>query len=137
MSGLNKVMLIGNLCRDPELKEVSGTAICKFSLATSKEWKGDDGDKNKKTEFHNIVCFRKTAELAGKYLSKGKKVYVEGEIQTRSWDDKDTGAKKYMTEIVANNIQFLSEPKERSHAGEDASSSAQIKDFETNEVIPF
>lgn len=107
MSGVNKVILIGRLGKDPELKDVSGTSICNFSIATSDEWKDDSGEKQEKTEWHDIVAFRKTAEIAGKYLTKGREVYIEGKLQTRSWDDKETGVKKYRTEIVAHNVQFI------------------------------
>lgn len=111
MSGLNKVMLIGRLGQDPELKDAKGIQIANFSIATSKSWKDDSGQKQEKTEWHNIVAFRKTAELAGKYLTKGRQCYIEGELQTRSWDDEKTGTKKYKTEIIANNIQFLGDGK--------------------------
>ncbi len=107
MAGLNKAMLIGNLGKDPEIKYTpEGVAIAKFSIATSEQWKDKDGQKQEKTEWHNIVAFRKLAEICGEYLTKGKQVYIEGRIQTRSWDDKD-GNKKYMTEIVADKMQML------------------------------
>jgi single-strand DNA-binding protein len=106
MSGINKVILVGRLTRDPESKDASGTAICNFGLATSEEWKDKDGNKQEKAEFHNIVTFRKLAEICGKHLAKGKQVYVEGKIQTRSWDT-ESGEKKYKTEIVADSVQFL------------------------------
>jgi single-strand DNA-binding protein len=106
MAGVNKVILVGNLGADPEIRYApSGTAVANFRLATSETWvKG--GQKETKTEWHRIVAFGKLAEICGEYLSKGKQVYIEGKIQTRSWDDKD-GTKKYMTEIVANTMQML------------------------------
>ena len=108
MASLNKAMLIGNLGKDPEIKYTpEGLAIAKFSIATKEQWKDKDGKKQDKTEWHNIVTFGKLAEICGEYLVKGKQVYIEGRIQTRSWDDKD-GNKKYMTEIVANTMQMLS-----------------------------
>jgi single-strand DNA-binding protein len=107
MSGVNKVILVGRLGRDPEIKDAKGIAIANFSIATSKTWKDESGEKQEKTEWHNIVAFKKTAELAGKFLTKGREIYVEGELQTRSWEDKETGVKKYRTEIIAQNIQFL------------------------------
>ena len=107
MSGINKVILIGRLGKDPILKDVNGLAICNFSIATSKSYKDDSGEKQETTQWHDIVCFKKTAELASKYLTKGRQVFVEGELNTRSWDDEKSGQKKYRTEIVANNIQFL------------------------------
>jgi len=107
MSGVNKVILVGRLGRDPEIKDAKGVSIANFSIATSESWKDDSGEKQERTEWHNIVAFRKTAELCGKYLKKGQECYIEGKIETRSWDDKETGAKRYKTEIIAQNVQFL------------------------------
>jgi single-strand DNA-binding protein len=105
---LNKVMLIGNLGKDPELRYTpSGVAVATFSIATNESWKDQDGNTQERTEWHNIVAWRKLAEICGEYLKKGKKVYIEGRIQTRSYDDKNTGAKKYITEIVADNLIML------------------------------
>ena len=105
---LNKVMLIGNLGRDPELRyTTSGVAVATFGLATNESWRDQDGNVQEKTEWHNIVAWRKLAEICGEWLKKGKKVYVEGRLQTRSYDDRNTGTKKYMTEIVADNIIML------------------------------
>jgi len=108
MSGINKAILIGRLGSDPEIRYTpSGVAVANFSIATSEEWKDKDtGEKKERTEWHRVVAWRKLGEICGEYLSKGKQVYVEGRIQTRSWEDKD-GNKKYMTEIVANDVQFL------------------------------
>ena len=108
MSGINKVILIGRLGSDPEIRYTpSGVAVANFSVATSEEWKDkDSGEKKERTEWHRIVAWRRLGEICGEYLSKGKQVYVEGRIQTRSWEDKD-GNKKYTTEIIANDIQFL------------------------------
>jgi len=105
---LNKVMLIGNLGKDPELRyTTSGVAVATFSLATNESWKDQDGNTQERTEWHNIVAWKKLAEICGEWLKKGKKVYIEGRIQTRSYDDKNTGAKKYITEIVAENMIML------------------------------
>jgi single-strand DNA-binding protein len=105
---VNKVILIGNLGKDPELKYTpSGTAFAKFSLATNERYKDKAGEWQDRTEWHNIVCWQRTAEIAGEYLKKGRSVYIEGRIQTRSWDDKQTGQKKYITEIVANDLVLL------------------------------
>ncbi len=105
---LNRVMLIGNLGKDPELRyTTSGTAIATFSLATNESWKDQDGNLQERTEWHNIVAWKKLAEICGEWLKKGKKVYIEGRIQTRSYDDKNTGTKKYITEIVADNMIML------------------------------
>ncbi|MBI5561340.1 MAG: single-stranded DNA-binding protein [Deltaproteobacteria bacterium] len=105
--GVNKVILIGHLGKDPEIRYTpSGMAVANFSMATTENWKDKEGGKQEKTEWHRIVAFGKLAEICGEYLSKGKQVYVEGRIQTRAWDDKD-GNKKYTTEIVANQMQML------------------------------
>jgi single-strand DNA-binding protein len=105
---LNKVTLIGNLGKDPEVSYLSsGVPVAKFSVATSERWKDADGNLQEKTEWHNIVAWRKLAEICGQYLKKGGKVYIEGKLQTRSWDDKNTGVKKYMTEIVADDLIML------------------------------
>lgn len=106
--GLNKVMLIGNLGKDPELRYTSsGVAVATFSIATSESWKDQDGNTQEKTEWHNIVAWRKLAEICGEWLKKGKRVYIEGRIQNRSYDDKNTGQKRYITEIVADNMIML------------------------------
>jgi single-strand DNA-binding protein len=105
---LNRVMLIGNLGKDPELRyTTSGVAVATFSLATNESWKDQEGNTQERTEWHNIVAWKKLAEICGEWLKKGKKIYVEGRIQTRSYDDKNTGTKKYVTEIVADNIIML------------------------------
>lgn len=106
--GLNRVMLIGNLGKDPELSyTASGIAVAKFSLATGERWKDETGNLQERTEWHNIVVWRKLAEICGQYLKKGSRVYIEGRIQTRSWDDKNTGVKRYITEIIADNMLML------------------------------
>ena len=112
MSGINKVILIGRLGRDPELRYTpEGTAVANFSLATSEEWHDNSsGEKREKTEWHNIVAWKKLGEICGEYLRKGSQVYIEGKLQTRSWEDKD-GNKRYKTEIVANQMQMLSDKK--------------------------
>ncbi len=105
---LNKVLLIGNLGKDPEVRfTASGIASATFSVATNEAWKDSEGNLQERTEWHNIVVWRKLAEFAGEYLKKGRKVFLEGRIQTRSWDDKTTGQKRYMTEVVADNIILL------------------------------
>ena len=104
---LNKVILIGNLGADPEVRYTqSGTAVANFSLATTEKWKGQDGQMQEQTEWHKIVAFSRLGEICGEYLSKGSKVYIEGRIQTRSWEDKD-GNKRYTTEIVAREMKML------------------------------
>lgn len=108
MASLNKVMLIGNLGRDPETRYLpSGGAVCNFSIATSERFNDKSGQKQERTEWHNIVMYGKLAEIAQQYLKKGSNVYVEGRIQTSKWQDKTTGQDKYRTEIVADQMQML------------------------------
>jgi len=106
---VNKVILIGTLGKDPELKYTpQGTAVTKFSMATNENFKDkQSGEWKERTEWHNIVCWQRTAEVAAEYLKKGRQVYIEGRLTTRSWDDKETGQKKYMTEVVANDLVLI------------------------------
>lgn len=105
--GINKAILIGNLGADPEMKyTASGTPLCTFRLATSETFNDRDGNQQERTEWHRVVAWGKLGEICGKYLSKGRQVYIEGSIRTRSWDDQD-GNKRYMTEINARDVQFL------------------------------
>lgn len=107
MASLNRVMLIGNLGRDPEVRYMTnGEAVANFSIATTESWKGKDGQKQEKTDWHNIIMFRKLAEIAGQYLKKGSSVYVEGKLQTRKWQDK-SGQDRYTTEIIADVLKML------------------------------
>lgn len=118
MASVNKVILIGNLGKDPEIKYTpGGTPIARFSLATNERTKDKDGNWTDRTEWHNIVAFQRTAEIAGEYLKKGRSVYVEGRIHTDSWDDKDTGQKRYKTEIYVNNLVMLGGAREGEGAG--------------------
>lgn len=104
---LNKALIIGNLTRDPELRALpSGIQVASLSVATNRVWKDKNGAKQESADFHNIVVFGRQAETSAQYLKKGQQVMVEGRIQTRSWDDKSSGEKKYRTEIVADRIQF-------------------------------
>ncbi|HUP01270.1 MAG TPA: single-stranded DNA-binding protein [Gemmatimonadota bacterium] len=108
---VNKAILIGNLGRDPELRHTaSGQAVATFTVATNRSWTSPDGTANEETEWHNIVAWARLAEICQQYLQKGRKVYIEGRIQTRSWDDAKTGHKRYMTEIVANQMIILDAP---------------------------
>lgn len=108
MASLNKVLLIGNLGRDPETRYLpSGGAVCNFSIATSERFNDKSGQKQERTEWHNIVMYGKLAEIAQQYLKKGSNVYIEGRIQTSKWQDKTTGQDKYKTEIVADQMQML------------------------------
>ena len=105
---INKTILVGNLGRDPEVRSTtSGIPVTNFSLATNRRWKNRDGERQEATEWHNIVCFGRQAEVAGQYLARGRQVYVEGRLQTRSWEDKITGVIRYRTEIVCENFQML------------------------------
>ena len=105
---VNKVILIGNLGKDPEVKYTpQGTAVAKFSLATNERFKDKQGEWQDRTEWHNITCWARLAEIAGEYLKKGRTVYIEGSLRTDSWDDKQTGQKKYMTNVVANDLVLL------------------------------
>ncbi len=109
MASLNKVLLIGNLGRDPENRYLpSGGAVCNFSIATTDRFTDKAGQKQERTEWHNIVMYGKLAEIAAQYLKKGSAVYVEGRLQTRKWQDKNTGADRYSTEIIADQMQMLS-----------------------------
>ncbi|MBD3156731.1 single-stranded DNA-binding protein [Candidatus Peregrinibacteria bacterium] len=104
---LNKVQLIGNLTRDPEMKQIpGGQVVTTFSVATNLSWTDSSGQKQDKAEFHNVVAWRKLAEICGQYLKKGSKVYIEGRLQTRTWEAED-GSKRYRTEIVADNMIML------------------------------
>lgn len=104
---LNRVQLIGNVTRDPEMKQIpGGQVVTSFGVATNLTWTDQSGEKQTKVEFHNIVAWRKLAEICGQYLRKGSKVYVEGRLQTRDWEGED-GVKRYRTEIVADNVIML------------------------------
>ena len=108
--GVNKVILIGNLGADPELKYTpSGAAVSNFSLATNESWVDGKGERQEKTEWHRIVVWGKLAEICHEFLKKGSKIYVEGRLQTRSWDGQD-GNKRYTTEVVARDVQMLDSP---------------------------
>jgi single-strand DNA-binding protein len=111
MAGVNKVIIVGRLGRDPEVRYTpSGAAVANFTVATSEEWKDKaTGEKQERTEWHKIVAWRRLGEICGEYLHKGKEVYIEGRLQTRSWEDRD-GNTKYTTEIVAQNMQMLGSP---------------------------
>ncbi len=123
MSGVNKVIIVGRLGTDPELKSVgSGQNVTRLDVATSENWMGKDGQKQERTEWHRVVIWGRQAENCVKFLSKGRLVFVEGRLQTRSWEDRQ-GQKRYMTEIVANNVQFLgggSDRNDRTSASQEA-----------------
>ncbi len=107
-ASVNKVILVGNLGQKPEVKYLpSGQAVCEMRIATNESFTDKQQQKQERTEWHRVVVWGKMGENCGKYLDKGRSVCVEGRLQTRSWDDKTSGEKKYMTEIVANSVQFL------------------------------
>jgi single-strand DNA-binding protein len=108
MAGINKVILVGRLGRDPEVRYTpNGVPVASFSIATSEEWKDKEtGEKRERTEWHRIEAWRRLAEICGDYLNKGKQVYIEGKLQTDAWEDRD-GNKRYTTKIVAQNMQML------------------------------
>lgn len=134
---LNKVFLLGNLTRDPELKHTGqGTSVCNFSIAVNRSFKGSDGDFKKETSYFNIVVWGKTGENCAKYLTKGKSVLVEGRLSTRSYEAND-GTKKYITEIVADNVQFLSASGERSESGSNAFADAGFAPSDDDDLPPF
>lgn len=108
MASVNRAIILGNLGQDPELRYTpSGAAVCTLNIATTDVRNDKDGNRQESTEWHRVIVWNKQAENCAKYLSKGRSVYVEGRIQTRSWEDKATGQKRYSTEIVAQNIQFV------------------------------
>ena len=107
MASVNKVILMGNLGKDPEVRFMpNGEAVCNFSIATTDNWKDKNGEKQERTEWHNIVMYRKLAEIAGEYLKKGRPVFIEGRLQTRKWQTKE-GQDRYTTEIIAESMQML------------------------------
>ncbi|MFZ2072075.1 MAG: single-stranded DNA-binding protein [Minisyncoccia bacterium] len=119
---LNKAIVIGNLTRDPEIKSLpSGIKVCSFSVATNRVWKDKNGARQEAADYHNIVVFGRQAENVAQYMRKGNSILVEGRMQTRSWDDKESGQKKYRTEVIADRIQFG--PKGGSTSGAPASES--------------
>ena len=136
---LNKIMIIGNLGRDPELRYTAGgTPVADFSVATTERWKGSDGEFQEHTEWHNVVVWRRLAEIAGEYLRKGRRVYVEGKLRTRSWDGQD-GQKRYKTEVMADSFIILDSRGEGGGGG--GSGAAAGSGFEPDEIsdddIPF
>lgn len=139
---VNKVIIIGRLGADPELKTLgSGQSVANFNVATSENWVDRDGQKQERTEWHRIVVWGKLAEICRQYLAKGRQVFVEGKLQTRSWEDQQ-GQKRYTTEIVANNIQFIGGATDRAGAGANNSMGGAMDfspepSFDSSEEIPF
>ena len=154
--GVNKVMLLGNVGKDPEIRTTAGgMTVASFSLATADRANDAQGNWADKTEWHNLVCFQRTAEIVRDYVKKGSQIFVEGKIQTRSWDDKTSGEKKYKTEILVNELSLLGgrgeggssgggsyeKSSSSSYAGSRASAAAPANDYAdqgiTDEDIPF
>lgn len=145
---LNKAIIVGNLTRDPELTAIpSGQKVCKLGIATNRVWKDKNGAKQESTTYHNIVVWGRQAETSAQYLKKGQQVMVEGRIETRSWDDKTSGEKKYRTEIVADRMQFgqksgsTSSPQAVSEKNEDKKEDVPAIEYPEEEInsedIPF
>jgi single-strand DNA-binding protein len=135
MASLCKVILIGNLGKDPEVRYMpNGEAVCNFSIATTENWKDKAGVKQEKTEWHNIVAYRKLAEIMGEYLKKGSSVYIEGRLQTRKWE-KD-GVTRYSTEIIADNMQMLGSKSDAVHETR-TQSKAERQDMQSNDPMGF
>lgn len=134
---INKAIIYGNLTRDPELKSLpSGAQVCEFAVATNRVWKDKNGAKQESTDYHNIVVFGRQAELIKQYLHKGNGVFLEGRIQTRSWDAQD-GTKRYRTEIVADRMQFGPKSAGTTGYSQDVQSSASAKSSDaTKEEAP-
>lgn len=133
--GVNKVILIGNVGKDPEVKHLeNGTTLAKFSLATTEVYKKDN-EKRSTTEWHNIVAFRNLGDIVKNYVKKGDALYIEGKIQTRSWEDKD-GNRKYITEILGNNIQMLGSGKSDDSAANSETETSQTSKAENSTTIP-
>jgi single-strand DNA-binding protein len=139
MSGVNKVIIVGRLGKDPEVKTIgNGQQVARLAVATSESWVGKDGQKQERTEWHNITVWGKLAEISGKYLSKGRQVYVEGKLQTNTYEK--NGEKRYATEIVGSSIQFLgnSGGEQRQDSGQQGQSDfGPEPSFNQQEDIPF
>jgi single-strand DNA-binding protein len=143
---INKVILVGRLGKDPEVRSTpSGQTVAKFSVATDEKFTDRNGEKQQRTEWHNIVAWGKLGEICGQYLRKGKLVFIEGRIQTDSWDDKESGQKKYRTDIVANEMKMLDKKGDDEGSGggsytgsrKQSSSGASTAQMDDDEEVPF
>jgi single-strand DNA-binding protein len=145
MASVNKVILVGRLGKDPEIRSTpNGNSVAKFSLATDDRYTDKSGEKQERTEWHNIVAWGKLAEICGQYLRKGKLIYIEGSIRTDSWDDKETGQKKYRTEIIANQMQMLDRKGDENGGGgayagaaKKSNSAGAATQVEEDDEVPF
>ena len=134
---VNKVIIVGNLGRDPEVRFTpSGRAVARFSVATTERWVDPQGQRQERTEWHNVVVWGKQAETCGQYLSKGRQVYVEGSLRTRSYDDRD-GNKRYVTEIVARDVRFLGGARVPEQAGFTPPPGEEAIPPEPEDDVPF
>lgn len=138
MASLNRVLLIGNLGADPELSYTpSGTAKATMRLATHEVWTNKSGEKGERTEWHRLIAWGRLAEICGEYLTKGRQIFIEGRLQTRSWEDRD-GNKRWTTEIVANNMQMLGSPRGGPTEVELPPVGSEVPDMpEADDDIPF
>ncbi len=137
MASVNKAIILGHLGRDPERRQTPmGTSICNFSVATSESWTDNSGEKQERTEWHRIVAWRGLAEVCGKYLRKGSQIYIEGRIQTRSWEDAE-GNKRYATEIIAQNMQMLGSPRTNSQSLGQGFGSNETQPLPPEKDVPF
>jgi single-strand DNA-binding protein len=134
---LNKAMIIGNLTRDPELRTTSGgQSVCKFGVATNQVWTDQQGQRQERAEFHNIVTWGKLAEICSQYLTKGRKVYIEGRLQTSDWEGQD-GVKRYRTEIIGENMIILDRAGAKSSNNDAPAPAEEGGDEVKKEDIPF
>lgn len=132
---LNKVQLIGRLTQDPEVRTTpTGQTVATFSVATSRQWKDAAGATQSQTEFHNVVAWRKLAEIIKQYLTKGKQVYIEGYLQTRSWVGTQDNVKRYRTEIIADNVIFLGSPTGTAQGSVATATNSAPREFSNNDV---
>ncbi len=134
---VNKVIILGNVGRNPEIKTTNGDmVIANFSVATSERYKDSNGDWKEKSEWHNLIAFKRTAEIVRDYVTKGSKVYIEGKLQTSSWDDKQSGQKRYRTEIIVNDLVLLTERPD-SEPRQSSTYSAPKETYAQEDAIPF
>lgn len=136
MRGINKIIILGTLGRDPESQDFSGKAITSFSLATSETWKDKEGNKKESTEWHRCVCFGRSAEIARDYLHKGSKAYVEGSLSTRKWTDKE-GRDRYTTEIRVHTLQLLDGRDRSQDSSPEIAQPAKLAAHDFDDDIPF
>jgi len=136
MAGLNKVMIIGNLGKDPEMRfTANGSSVAQFPVAVSRNIPTQDGERREETEWFNVVAWNRLAELCNQYLQKGRRVYVEGRLQTRSWDGQD-GQRRYRTELIANEVQFL-DSRDSTGGGGRGNRDTDAGDFADADDLPF